>query len=570
MAQIKTTMSAPRPKIEPFSFHDFSGGLNNKTEIMDNQARALLNMDFASDQKIEKRKSFAPNRTVLAHGVATSTDIPRMHNEYKPYVGNNQDVVVTDLNIYINNIAQEIAGVKDGLTFMNQYWFVNGEFIWVYDGMVTRKLINPEPADVPNPSPATTGEWLYDDASNPRTVRYSPCQFELDSEYLGTNLIPEKPSIIAAKGGRLFISGCEDDPNNVYISDIDNGGYWAVTLPVQPEPNGETVTALVDFMDVMIIGRTESIYAVYGNTNIETINDDIFRVKRVQTHSGIMNNRTIARMHNHLVFLGSDSIVYTLMTPNTDVRYITTQVLSKGVDLYKAPLNFTYDELANSFAVFCDDKYYLKINNYTMVYSYVEMAWTVYDLHEISAFYNNNGILDMCFLVGPDPVLYIMNWVLNEDGEYYIPSMWDDETGYIAGGVDIFGNPTMAQIITEKIPCFWTSKRFDFGSATYYKHFRELFAVVATYIKWDSWLNINFEIDFLDIGSLVEIKDKVAVWGRAAFGDRFIDKDIAASIPTQIGRRGRYMSFTISNNEGGQPMRLHEIAGDYILRGRRS
>jgi len=117
---------------------------------------------------------------------------------------------------------------------------------------------------------------------------------------------------------------------------------------------------------------------------------------------------------------------------------------------------------------------------------------------------------------------------------------------------------------------YWTSSRFKFGSATYFKHFRELFAVISTYGIYDSDMKISFEIDFIDIENILEVKDRITVWGRARFGERFIVKDIAASLPTQIGRRGRFMSFTVANDIIDQPIRIHEIAGDYILRGRRS
>jgi len=542
MGNLSVSLKIPPTKTSPFSFYDFSGGLNNRTEIRDNQARALLNMAFASDLKVEKRPGVYP---ALSSVIASSNDIVYI-DEFKPYTGANQRVYVTSDNIKIGIHSLGIPNVKMGITFLNQYFFVDGSDIWVFDGTYARKMVDPPDGFTPAPSPATVGVWKNDDVITPKQRWYEPCQFEIDSDSFGANLIPKKPSIINGKNGRVFISGCEDDPNNVYISDVRNGFYYPVTLPLQPTPNGEKVTALYEFMDVMVVGRTESISAIYGNTNISGTGESLFTVKNIQSHSGIMSQKSIVRMHNELVFMGSDNTIYRMITPLTDVRYITTKRLSEDIELTLPPLNLTRAQCEASNMLFHDNLLYCSIGGLLMVYSYTERGFTVYNRVVPTAMYNDNGTMIMALPTSPG---YIYQWRPFGQLERYRDTIGTSD---------------------YEISAYWTSKRFNFGSATYFKQFRELFAVISTYVKYDSNLKINFEIDFIDVDSLIEVKDKVAVWGRAKFGDRFLNKDIAASIPTQIGRRGRFLAFTIANDIIDQPIRLHEIAGDYILKGRRS
>jgi|LGVE01.1.fsa_nt_gb hypothetical protein len=530
---------APRDIISPFNFDDFSGGLNNKTELNDNQARACLNISFASDRQIQKRLGIYAS--ITEHG--TSTNDITWIGEYKPYTGANQLVTFTLDKVVIGAVEFDIPNAAYGVTFLDQFFFVDGLGIWVYDGTTMRRMVNPG-TYTPAPPPAVIGVWVNDDGTNPKQRWYEPCEAQLDDAELGEGIIPEKPSLIATRLGRLYISGAEDDPNNVYISDIENGFYWPVVLPLQPNPNGEIVTCLIEFMDTMVVGREESVYAIFGNTNESDGGDEIFRMKLIQTHAGMINQDSVQRMHNYLVYVGSDGIIYRMITPLTDVRYITTDVLSRDVDLLRPPINMSLAELKNSRAIFFEDEYYLSGDSLTMVYNYSELAWTPYDIAP-TAIYNNAGTM----LMG----------VAGVDQEIYTWHSVDDTDAYtdVIDGVDI------------AISAYWTSKRFSFDSSTYYKHFREIFAVVTTYTAFVSSIKLSFEIDLIDVTNLLEFKANVSIWGIAAFGDMFLSKDIAASVPTQIGERGRYLSFTIANDAMNEPFRLHEVAGDYILRGRR-
>ena len=99
----------------------------------------------------------------------------------------------------------------------------------------------------------------------------------------------------------------------------------------------------------------------------------------------------------------------------------------------------------------------------------------------------------------------------------------------------------------EPYRAYWKSGSFDMEDAHSYKYFREFFIVARTQEKFRSDIDILFEIDYSDVNSNIRIKNQISVWGRAKFGDRFINRNINASEPFHIGRRGRNIRFIISN-----------------------
>jgi hypothetical protein len=141
--------------------------------------------------------------------------------------------------------------------------------------------------------------------------------------------------------------------------------------------------------------------------------------------------------------------------------------------------------------------------------------------------------------------------------------------------------------------------------------------VAHTFDDFNSDVYVSFEVDHADVPSKSQIRNQMSIWGKSLFGDRFIARNINASLPFVIGRRGRTIRFTVSNGfffvgnlpeindlnefvnpktqdmvyveedesyykyedrkwhklilaeDLNQPMRLYEINGSYELRGKR-
>ena len=99
----------------------------------------------------------------------------------------------------------------------------------------------------------------------------------------------------------------------------------------------------------------------------------------------------------------------------------------------------------------------------------------------------------------------------------------------------------------EPYEAYWKSGNIDMDDAHSFKYFREFFIVARTEEKFRSDINVLFEIDYEDVNNDIRIKNQMSVWGRAVWGDRFINRNINASEPFRIGRRGRGIRFLFSN-----------------------
>ena len=121
-------ITPPPNKIYNFSLKDFSGGLNNASnQLNDNEARNLLNMMFCDDTLMEKRKG-----QEYYDDLDLASDILFI-DEYKPYKDEDKLIRATNKKMYVGNdevavLACEMCGVN----FQDKYIFVDGTKIYAY------------------------------------------------------------------------------------------------------------------------------------------------------------------------------------------------------------------------------------------------------------------------------------------------------------------------------------------------------------------------------------------------------------------------------------------------------
>jgi hypothetical protein len=94
---------------------------------------------------------------------------------------------------------------------------------------------------------------------------------------------------------------------------------------------------------------------------------------------------------------------------------------------------------------------------------------------------------------------------------------------------------------------YWYSKTMEMDDPTSFKQFREFYVVAQVYETSVSTINFKFEIDNVDVDDKSKLTNQNSVWGKSKFGDRFINRNIIASLPIIIGRRGRTLKFKLSN-----------------------
>lgn len=526
MAFIQRNLPPPVKAIG-FTFKDFTGGLNNVTSdtlLKENESPDLLNMTLNEEGSMEKRKGTQVLNNFDYHNPIRFIDIFRARE------GIEKLVVCTDTELFMDEVKIcDVNAVISGVTYLNNYYFVDGHVLRVYGKFPQTEIpphihINDTPVDdyivmtVTNPrihatldESYTLGRFCYDYYE--REVWYEPCAQEMADSYKGTNLLPNMPSIIAIHGDRLFMDGDNLNPGNIFITDIMNAFYMPVGMPIQLPPNGLPITGMKVFMDSVVIGRRDDLHVIYGITN-RTNSDGVFTLKKINTHTGFINNQAISEAHNYLMFLGSDGIVYKMHTTNTNLDVIATTALSKTLDLFKYPISLDLDKMKKCSSVFIDDKLYIFHKDITLVYSYKFMAWTIYKGVPANCGVNSRGSL----LIGGN--------------NNYIHQSIED---YHDNGIPIVA--------------YRASKMYDFDYPSNYKQFKELFIIAHVYDEFTSDIKIRYEIDYVDVLQTASIINKISRWGVAKWGDRFITRNISPSLPVTIGRRGRKIRFIFANGE---------------------
>jgi hypothetical protein len=587
--------SPPPNRVISFNIDNFVGGLNNRSNQLEkNESPDNTNMSFADDTVMEKRKGIVENDTLDLIGSITYIGL------FRPYTGTNQLVRASDTEIYAETTKiATVNGRVNATNYMGKFYFADGSDIQVYgtfpqasdthtkivgiavNSDIVMKLVNPPAGFTPLGTTETKGVWAYD--YDTRTCWYEPCQNEIDDTYKGSNVLPENPKYLAVHGDRMFISGSNVDDDNVFISDIGNAFYTPVYLPIQLPPNSDEVIGLKVFHNSVVVGRGGDAYVIYGNTNRTDLNSAMFRLRKINTHTGFASHGAVDQAHNHLFYLGGDGNVYGMHTTQTNTDILATTILNRTVDVFKHPIGATTANLPNAQSVFFQDEWLLCLGDKVLVYSYRHRAWTLYKFFNISitSLFVNNNIL----LLGTNT-----GQVVKFSTEYY----------------DL-GKPFKAS---------WASRVFDMDNPSSFKQFREFFIVAHTFNDFNSDVNVRFEVDYSDVKDNYKVINQIAIWGKSVFGHRFINRNINASLPIVIGRRGRGIKAILSNgyDESGtvttytdletftpkyegtlvyvtdeikyylytnnewvaqsaedinQPMKVYEVNGDYELRGKR-
>ena len=541
MAYIQRNTPPPN-KIYTFTLNNFVGGLNNRSEILQpNQCSDVLNMTFADDTVMEKRRGSTIVDTLRLNGELVFID------EYKPY--NDTDVLIraTKTEIYVGNMkVANIKGQITGVNFAGKYFFADGEKFYVWGKFPQRsttyeevigtpdanyllmEVVNPPQGFTPLGTEHTRGKVKYDYTN--RKVWYEPCQNEIEDPYKKSNVLPQNPRYIVVHNGRLFISGSKKDNDNVFISDLNNPYYFPVSLPMQLPPNSDKIVGLHVYDDSVVVGREEDIYVITGMTNRTDMGVPVFRLKKINTHTGFANHYAVNVAHNYLFFMGSDGNAYALSSIQGNERALASSILSRTIDFFRPPVNLTKQDIYEASSIFFDDKWYITMKDKIMIYSYRHQAWTMYNNLHARSFYKFNNVLF---------------WG-NKDGQLCMPSEDHLDQG-------------------EPYEAYWSSKTFDMGEPSYYKQFKDFFIIAHTFDNFNSDIGVTFEIDHIIVKENFLIKNQKSIWGKSRFGDRFINNNVNASLPFSIGRRGRTIRFIFRNGfEIGTPVSTVDELDGYL------
>lgn len=544
MRYTQRNIPSPNP-INIFNITEFNGGLNNTDgyiELENNQSPDMLNIDFYSERGvIKKRKGFdkydSTNRNKSIEFLDT----------FVTDEGTELIMQATNSEFFVHGTKViDVSGTVHGVSLRDKYYFVDGTHFYVYgkfpqanvspylevkgiaiSGYTVMKIIEPDDNYTQLDDSHVIGKTVYNYTD--KTVQYQPCKKEVESLYLGTNQLPNKPKYILARNAQLFVAGDDELDSEVFISHINSPYYFPSKNQISVD---YPVIALYEFHNAAIVGGGHNdIYAIYG-ASADPSSEQFFNLKHINTHTGFINDSSAVRAHNYLLFLGNDGKFYSLNTPRTDTDLLNTTQISNTIDLLKAPIELDKNIWKHAKSIFYKDLYLTSIDDKILVYSYNLRAWGLWNGLDATSFTvsNNNLILGT-----KDGRLLKENEIYNDDG--------------------------------NAIVSYYKTKRFHLGYAARYKYFKDIAIVTHVYDNIASSVKIDFEVDYQDVKDVSTIRDIVARWGTAKFGDRLIGWNISKSLPIVVNRRGRLIRFIFGNEELDETFKVYEINGQYELKG---
>jgi hypothetical protein len=530
MAFINKTPAPPQTR-KGFIVNSFSGGLINDVThslMKDNQSPDMLNMAFKDDGIMEKRRGFIKYEEIT-HPNGNVTYLDTFHKL------DGSDLLITQIleeavkKVYVDGVFLcDVAGQIQGANYLGKYYFVDGDKLRVYDGTTVKTVVGtPGGYTPPEGDVRAKGEVKSDSTS----IWYEPCAKELEDALLGLNMIPPKPTLCVVSKDRLVLSGSLDNKNYVYLSDVFNPVYFPASLPVQPAPTGDKITGLYFFMDSLVIAREEDIYVLYGNS-LDGAGAEAFRLKKINTHTGMPNQFCASIAHNYLFYVGTDGKAYRMHTTQTNTDVLATAVLSRGVNFLSSPINMQLSNIKDVKTHFSvvDGNWYVNIYGKILVYNYTSMAWTIWTNNRSTMCKSHKNKL--VFATSYGLLAYPRN---AEEAEAF--------------GVENYEYQDYDQLLDVPMPykCYWHSRTLDMGTPTRYKQFRDIFVVAHTYNNYIADVNVNFQTDYTDVLGSMNVINMISRWGKAIFGDRFISRNIVRSEPFVIGQRGKVFAFIFGN-----------------------
>ena len=103
----------------------------------------------------------------------------------------------------------------------------------------------------------------------------------------------------------------------------------------------------------IIWGIVTAMFALFGNTNRD--NDEAYQLVKINTHTGVVNNKCLDIVQNFLFYVGNDTNLYKMSHVTTSTNTLITTKLNTNVDLKKPPLNKSIYDIRNAHTYY--DKY---------------------------------------------------------------------------------------------------------------------------------------------------------------------------------------------------------------------
>jgi hypothetical protein len=488
--------------LPPFTFKDFSRGMNNKPDanlLDDTELAESLNC-YVGRGRIEQRYGYKTYR---------NTACSYLYEFFKGD-GTSEFLVVSGNTLFKDTGSLLVsATMTNSLTTPNVKMITYNDrnmndVVLIADGGKLKTYNGTEVKEV-TPHILTGGEPT------------DPGQNEL------ANLTAVRTIVI--NGGRIYLCGHPTNKNRVSFSHIDPllgyGVYDYIPsthfFDLAVDDNDEIIDLIV-FRGAVIVFCKRSVWAIYGNGRTA----DDYEIIQINVPTGCISPGSITRVGNAIFYL-SDTHVYALTSTEKD--YISSNIISENVEKTLLPISLS--DKAQATGIEYENRYYLSFpDGTTVVYDNLLDNWTVFTNIKAKSFLNRSGVL---YFAGSK--LYQFDKTLFQDD-----------------GVAIFTRLVF--------------KNMDFGFAVQDKKFRRMWVVAKQYEAPSSTYNISAIIDYVTVNITDIQTDQSFVWGESNWGALWGFKDVVRN-ELQLGKRGTQFQLIITHNSVDQPFTFYSMSFEF-------
>lgn len=596
------------------TIENFAGGLNNvdfDNVIADNESPNCRNMRFVGNTLMEKRPGV--KKVELESGYKSSDAITWL-DTYYPSLGDDRLVVASDKNIHFkksNGIISKtsVMGAVHGVTYNGKYYYVDGKYLYVFDGNVVRRIITPPIVHVVEkidsshikvdriPVQTKVGDPVYITASiigqqeSIKTIIKSieGDVIEIQKDFIQSFKVKDAPILLYDPGDEDALAGVEEKAT------IDNVNYcWynpclnelGDEFAGEPYmPDSPSVIA-VHKNRLFIAGDSKQPHAIYCSAFSGDAPLPLY------FPSGVFlqvkpNGKPIVDLvvFDDSLIIGRNEDLYVLYGSSEYTTISDDPFYIKQMDVTTGFMNTDCGALLNNYYIYLgyDGRFY-KLNTPTTYVEYLMTRPLPFKCDIYSAPFNIpvNTVVrtsttsyrnEVYFGINEDLVIvynydnqaytYFTGWKSNtlcSDGLSLLVGRTD---GVVAKYTD--DDPVYTDMGNPIDACYET-KRFDFGSSANYKYFKSFMTTSQAYDDLSSNILVNVEINNFKYGEDVLISSNharfgEAMWGVHSFGNTL---NLYKSPYHQLDVRGRTIKYIFKNNaisdDGkGETFRLYDI-----------
>lgn len=181
------------------------------------------------------------------------------------------------------------------------------------------------------------------------------------------------PRYIETYSNRLFIAGFSAIPSTVYFSDVgEPEGYDSTAFFEVRTNDGDRVTALKSYQSKLMAFKKNSFHELSGD------NPDNFFLREVSDQYGCLSNRAITIFNNSLLFLDRKGV---MLYNGANITPLSTKIQdvfeSMNLSAAEDQATMVHDKIRNQVLLGIPVSGSI-VNNLTVVYDYINDAWTKY------------------------------------------------------------------------------------------------------------------------------------------------------------------------------------------------